>query len=223
MRKITCLAWAASLLASATAFAQEKEGGGGREFGDQGVIAVGAATSLDLSYTSTSPPAGSGSNAINVGIEPEVQYFVINGLSLGGVVVFDWTQAKDSTAGSSATTVTSFGIGPTVGYNVWITPGTLSLWPQAEFLFTDVSVSGSSTTTTTGGITTTSSTPSNSGTVMTLGLFVPLLIHPVKHFHFGVGPYLDVDLSSKVSSGGTTTDGDKNTVFGIKAEIAGWL
>src|SRR6202042_2444795 len=101
-------------------FAQEKEPPE-REFGDQGVIAIGAATSLDVSYTATSAPGGApGSHTVNLGIEPEVQYFVINGLSVGGIVAFDW--AKES---GTNTTTTAIGLGPTVGYNVWLTPGPL--------------------------------------------------------------------------------------------------
>ena len=58
---------------------------------------------------------------------------------------------------------------------------------------------------------------------MNVGVFVPLLIHPVKHFHFGVGPYFDIDVSSKESSGNVSVDGDKNMHVGIRAEVAGWL
>ncbi len=65
--------------------------------------------------------------------------------------------------------------------------------------------------------------PSSTDTVMTVGAYVPLLIHPVKHFHFGVRPYLDIDVSAKESTGGQSNDNAKNTVVGIKGEIAGWL
>ena len=58
---------------------------------------------------------------------------------------------------------------------------------------------------------------------MNVGVYVPLLIHPVKHFHFGVGPYFNVDLSSKESSGSTSVDGDKNLRVGVAFEVAGWL
>jgi hypothetical protein len=209
---LACAAGALSLLASSTAIAEETKG---KEFGDQGVIAIGAATSLDLSYTSTSPPSGSGSNTIHIGIEPEVQYFVINALSVGGVVAFDWAQASASGGSSASASTTTFGIGPTVGYNVWLKPSLLSLWPQAEFLFSNVNAAASGS-----GV---ASIPSTTNTVMTVGLFVPLLIHPVEHFHFGIGPYFDIDVSSKTSSGSSSADGDKNTVFGLKGEIAGWL
>ena len=49
-------------------------------------------------------------------------------------------------------------------------------------------------------------------------VFVPLLIHPVEHFHIGIGPYLDTDLTSKTEG----EDGVKETTIGIRSEIAGW-
>jgi hypothetical protein len=205
---LTAAAAVASLLVSSTAMAQEAKG---KEFGDQGVIAIGAATSLDLSFRSTSPPTGNGFNTTQLSIEPEIQYFVIDSLSVGGIAYIDWSRTSGSGNGPSPS-ATTFGIGPTVGYNVWLKAGFLSLWPQAEFLFNDVNNSPGAP-----------NTPSTTNTVMTVGLFVPLLIHPVEHFHFGVGPYFDIDVSSKTSAGNQSNDADKDTVFGIKGEIAGWL
>src|SRR5271166_6652375 len=92
MKKVALLTGAALLLVSTTAVAQETKGG--REFGDQGVIAIGAATSLDLSYTSTSPPMGPGSSTTHIGVEPEIQYFVIDSLSVGGIINFDWASTS---------------------------------------------------------------------------------------------------------------------------------
>jgi hypothetical protein len=217
MKRLTLPVLAIATLATRALFAAEPAPpraagaetiGGEKEFGDQGVVAFGAATSLNLGYTQTSPPSGPSSNITNISIVPEIQYFVITGLSVGGIVVFDW--AKPST-GDSTTTI---GIGPTVGYNFWISPGLLSLWPQATFTFNNASTSIPSPT---GG------TVSGSLTTTNVGVFVPLLIHPVKHFHFGVGPYFNIDLSSKESAGGTSVDGDKAMNLGIRGEIAGWL
>jgi hypothetical protein len=196
----------------------EPEGAGEREFGNPGVIAFGAATSLNFGYTSVSPPQGSGSTSIDFGVQPDIQYFVIEGLSLGGTILFDWSQLNPP-AGAPSTTITTFGIGPTVGYNLWLSPGTLSLWPQVSFFFENAS--GVSTPTSGPGGTTGSASGSlQKGAIQ---LFVPLEIHPAKHFHLGIGPYFALDVLSKVSVNNQTADSDKDLVVGIKGEIGGWL
>jgi hypothetical protein len=185
---------------------------GEREFGNPGVIAVGAGTELHFGYTSISPPQGSSSSVTSFGLRPQAAYFVIEGLSVGGEVLFDYSKAKDSDA------ETTFGIGPLVGYNVWVSPALLSVWPQAGVTYSSTSTSFTSQNGT-GGTTSTSVTNSK----FTVNAFVPLLIHPVHHFHFGIGPYFAADLSSSVSGGGQSTDGNKNLSLGLRGEIGGWL
>jgi hypothetical protein len=53
---------------------------------------------------------------------------------------------------------------------------------------------------------------------MGIGLFVPLLIHPVEHFHIGIGPFLDTDLTAKADG----VNDVKETTLGLRMEIAGW-
>ncbi|HEY1693913.1 MAG TPA: hypothetical protein VGG39_17220 [Polyangiaceae bacterium] len=188
---------------------EPREGGREKEFGNPGVIAIGGSTSANFGWTQDSPPAGGKStSAIDLNLQPDIQYFVIEGLSVGGTLLFDWTKPNSGDA------TTTFGIGPTVGYNIWLSPGSLSLWPQVTFLFNTKSEPTGQP----------APAPSSvSLTTMTLQAFVPLLIHPVSHFHFGVGPYVSTDLSSKASAGGQSADGDKFTSVGIRLEVAGWL
>jgi hypothetical protein len=198
----------ASASASASAApAAAPAAGGEKEFGNPGTINVGAATALDFTSSSIKPPSGDSTSNTHFGLEANVSYFVAEGISVGGDVLFAYDKPKDVDA------TTTWGIGPIVGYNLWLTPGQLSLWPQVELLYK------SSSTNITVGTTSTSATE----TVMNVGVWVPLLIHPVKHFHFGIGPYFSTDVSSKVSVSGNSADGNKTTNFGIKAEIAGWL
>ena len=181
---------------------------GEREFGNPGVIAIGGDTTANFGFTQHSPPnGGTSTNNIDFSVAPNVQYFVAEGLSLGGTILFDWNKPNQGNA------TTTFGIGPTAGYNLWLTPGSLSLWPQVTFLFKTASETITSGTTSVSG----------SVTQMNLGAFVPLLIHPVKHFHFGVGPYFNVDLSNKASSNGVSADLPKDMNVGIAFEVAGWL
>jgi hypothetical protein len=187
------------------------EAAGEKEFGNPGVIAIGGDTRANFGWNQQSPPQGASTNNIELLLAPNVQYFVIEGLSLGGTILFDWIHPNQ---GGDTTT---FGVGPTVGYNVWLSPGSLSLWPQVSFLFENVNATISSTV---GGVTTSASATSQA---TSLAFYVPLLIHPVKHFHFGVGPYFDVDLSNSTSANGQSINNPKNMGLGIAFEVAGWL
>jgi hypothetical protein len=195
---------ASMLMAAAPSSAQEKE------FGSQGVLHMGAASLLELEYQITSPPGGgSSTNSLALYVQPEVEYFVIDGLSVGGVLGFGYFKPDqgDST--------TLFAIGPTVGYNVWLTPGSLSLWPQARFLYQHYGAS--STGTSTAASTTVTFSRTN------IQIAVPLEVHPVKHFDFGIGPYVAFDLSASASTGNASADYPKTTSFGLEGEIGGWL
>jgi hypothetical protein len=228
MRKVMGMALAlAATLATGSASAEDAAGGGEKQFGSQGVVAIGIGSSstyqylsqgvivpssLTLDHSSQSSVNGfGGGSTTSFTVTPQVHYFVTDGLSVGGTVLLGY--AKPDSGDSE----TSFGIGPTVGYNLWISPGTLSLWPQATFLFTST---GSSATFTTG---TTTQTVSATTTTTAISLFVPVEIHPVKHFDFGVGPLLSTELSSSTSAGGTSADAPKTTALGIAGFIGGWL
>jgi hypothetical protein len=212
MKKLT-VGLVALAIAGSAAFATPAAAADEKEFGNAGVLAIGARTGMELSYTSTSPPSGSNASSTSVttlSLAPQAAYFVIDGLSVGGTFLFAYSKPKDGDS------VTTLGLGPAVGYNIWAVPGLLSIWPQVEILYTSASVSIAN-----GG--TAGGTTSATNTRFTLGAFVPLLIHPVKHFHFGIGPFFATDLSSSVSGGGFSGDTSKNTTLGLKGEIGGWL
>ena len=129
----TVTATAFVALAASPAAAAE---GGEKEFGNPGVIAVDAVTSLNFSYTSTSRPNGAPSTSlVGFGIEPQAHYFVIEGLSVGGNVHFNYSKPKDGDG------ITNIGLGPIVGYNLWVSPGLLSVWPQAGIFYDSSSIS----------------------------------------------------------------------------------
>ena len=183
---------------------------GGKEFGDAGVINFAAATRLDLAFSSIKPPQGDSGSATHFAIQPSIDYFVIQNLSIGATLLFDSNSTKAAGASDSDST-TTIGVGPRVGYNVWITPGSLSLWPQVGIMYTSASskVKGQD---------------AGSNSALALQVFVPLVIHPVKHFHFAVGPFMQMDLSNKFKPpSGDSVDGSKTTTFGLMGEIAGWL
>jgi len=191
---------AVALLAAPSAFAQAKE------FGDPGTLHIDGATTANFGYHQDSPATGSSTNTIALSLIPSAHYFVVQNFSVGGSIEFDWVKPNQ---GDSQTT---FGIGPTVGYNLWLTPGQLSLWPKATFLFKNESR------------TVTFGTTSVSGTLQTMnvGVYVPLEIHPVRHFDIGVGPYFNIDVSSKASANGASADFDKFMNVGIMLDVGGW-
>ncbi len=184
-------------LGAASAFAEEEP------FGKAGVINVASDLSLSLQSTSFSAPSGgtAPSSVTTYSIGPAADYFVIDNLSVGAQVLFQRTNIED-------TKIDTFEIMPRVGYHIPFVPGRFGLWPRVEFGYAastiKADIAGVSSDETTKNI--------------KLGVFVPLLIHPVEHFHIGIGPYLDTDLTSKTEG----ADGIKETTIGIRTEIAGW-
>jgi hypothetical protein len=198
--------------ATATAAAPAEGGGekGGKEFGNPGVINFGAATALGFESRSDKLSGNDAGKETKFGLEANVAYFVIEGLSVGADVGFSSLSTKDA-KGEDGEGSTTIKVGPFVGYNLWLSPPLLSLWPQVGILYQNVSLKDKGQ-------------DLGSANKMTLDIFVPLLIHPVQHFHFGIGPFMDLDLSSKVKpTGGESVDAAKSTIFGLKGEIAGWL
>jgi hypothetical protein len=203
---------AAPAPAPAKAAAAAPAAGGEKEFGNPGVIAFGAKTALDFTMSSSKPPTGDATKETHFGITPQIAYFVSVAITVGGDVQFGYTKPDKGDA------MTNFGIGPMVGYNLWLTPGQLSLWPQVEFLYSQYKSSTTVTIPPAGPTTMTSTF-----TKMTLGLFVPVLYHPVKHFHLGVGPFLRMDVSSTAKTDAGSGVGSKDTTFGLMGEIGGWM
>jgi hypothetical protein len=194
-----------------------------KSFGNAGTLAFAASTSLDVGYHGKSPATGPHVDNFSVVVSPNVQYFVIDGLSLGGVVSVGYgTSAPSSGTVQGSVSGTRFAVGPTVGYDLWLVRGLLSVWPQATFLFESVHTSVEAAP----AIGATAAAPpptTTSNTIMNVGVFVPFLLHPVRHFFFGVGPYFNADVYSKTTSGGTTGNGDENLNVGLAGQIGGWL
>jgi hypothetical protein len=208
---VPAMAEEATATAAATPPPAVAEKGGDKEFGNPGTINFAAATALNFTTTSHKPPQGDSSSSMHIGISPSIDYFVAEGISVGGILVFDM-QSDKAAGASDASKMTTIGLGPRVGYNLWLTPGSLSLWPKLNFLYETFSTSA-------GG------NDGPSGNKMAVQIDVPLIIHPVKHFHIGIGPFIRLDLASKQKTppSSDSTDGIKDTVIGLQGEIAGWL
>ena len=169
------------------------------QFGARHTLAISSDAAISIQNTSLSGVDGS---TTSITLAPAVDYFVIQNLSVGGTIAFNYTAPPGD--GHS----TSFGIGPRVGYNIGISD-LISIWPKAGLSISHTSVS---TTVPASG-----STPAVSGsasnTALALNLFVPVMFHPAPHFFAGFGPFLDTDLSGD----------NKATTFGGKLTIGGWF
>lgn len=161
-------------------------------FGSAGVLAFSSDAAVTIQHSSQ--------DVTTIQLAPAADYFIIDGLSLGGFISFDYSK---SGAGDGS----RFGIGPRIGYNLKLSDN-LSLWPKAGFAYAH---SSSTVSTDVGNGATVAR--NRSGDAIAMNLFVPLMIHPAAHFFAGFGPFLDVDLSGD----------DRVTVFGAKLTLGGWI
>ena len=174
-------------------------------FGKAGVLNVASDLSLNVQHTGYgSAPSGgeTPSSVTTYMVGPAADYFVIDNLSLGAM--FQFGRITEST-GAEEAKIDVIGFEPRVGYHIPLVPEKLGLWPRINYFYESKKfmVDGRADIT---------------DKSMGVGVFVPLLIHPVEHFHIGIGPYMDTALSTK--AGGQ--DEAKATTIGLRMEIAGW-
>jgi hypothetical protein len=183
-----------------------------QRFGDAGQLAISNDTNFAFTGASTSNNGGS---SWTLTLAPAVDYFVIQNLSVGGIVLFTHTETS---SGSTPTTpsITGnsnlFGIGARVGYNINITE-TISWWPKLALLYN-----------------TTSSNPGgqNNASISTnafdVQVYAPFLLHPINHFFLGIGPFVQTDLTASQSSAGVSVPNPgKVTVYGLMFDLGGWM
>lgn len=161
-------------------------------FGAKGQLAISSDAALVIQHASN--------DVTSIQLAPAVDWFVINGLSLGGFISFDYSKAGNDSG-------SRFGIGPRVGYNIALTDF-MSVWPKIGFSYAHssakyVSAFGDGT----------SLVRNKSADALALNVFVPVMFHPATHFFVGFGPFLDTDLNGD----------NKVTVYGLKMTLGGWL
>lgn len=180
------------------------EKGGHEEFGEAGVIAVEAATGLEVAQTSTKAAQGENPESrLAVRVEPSFHYFVAENISVGALLAFELQKQGDEKEQGIA-------LGPLVGYNLPLGEH-LSLWPKVGAAYVLLSRKEPSATGT--------GTESMSGNKIVAMAEVPVLVHVASHFHFGIGPFIRMDVSSKIEG----KDADKDTTVGLLGAIGGWL
>ncbi|MCL2824620.1 MAG: outer membrane beta-barrel protein [Polyangiaceae bacterium] len=160
MRRICfALALLATMAAAGSAMAEE--------LGGEGQFAVSADASVSFNHR-----LGDFKHDEFV-LRPALDYFVIDGLSIGASVTLGYAKVGDADT-------TIYGIGPRVGYAFTITDQ-VAFWPKVglEYLHMSVDyegISGSSSST-------------------DLFIFAPFTFAPVDHFFMGIGPHFNLHLS----------------------------
>jgi hypothetical protein len=153
------LALVAGLVLSLEAVAQEEDIVGGqstsRNFGNVGQIVISSDFYGSMGYSS-------GAEAFFIELNPSVDYFLKENLSLGGSVLL-------ATAISDGDDSLSVGLRVRAGYNVWLSDK-VSVWPQ---LGLGVGHTGAS-----------------DNTYLEIALNSPFLVHLAPHFFVGGGPGL---------------------------------
>ncbi|HEV3191685.1 MAG TPA: hypothetical protein VGY54_14345, partial [Polyangiaceae bacterium] len=143
---------------------------GSAVFGGAGQLAISGDMQFAVQGQSYSAPNGQTSpgSTTSALLAPAGDFFVIQGLSVGGQLAY--AHAEFSGAPNS-TSADSFGIAPRVGYNIAL-GDTFSVWPKIVFQYQTLSFNNN------GG----------SENSTSIGAFVPFLAHPAKHFFLGLGP-----------------------------------
>ena len=214
-------------------------------FGRSGTFVIGAERLMGFSQTSTkvkvddpavsresdssqtsfyflgSNPAGNDLNSQGSPfIAPRIgfDYFVIDNVSVGGAVTYvSDSSSGDQTQGNQQTDLqdiksNTFMVSPRAGYALMFSE-TFGLWPRGGITYVSHKVEVDDT--------------EQSGTLLALSLEGNLVITPVPHAGFTIGPTLDFPIlgSGEAKAGQNTTDLDtfKITTFGLQAGLFIWL
>jgi hypothetical protein len=172
-------------------------------FGGPGTLAI--SSDMNLGFFGSSVSEGGGSSWTFL-LAPAADYFIIQGLSLGGQISYRHDHGSSTGTGgkSTSTDTDTFGIGPRIGYNIPINDY-LSFWPKVGLIFTDLATSGAS------------------GNTFDVQVYAPLLLHLAPHFFAGLGPGVQTDLTASASSGGVSVPNPpKTTSYGLYFTIGGW-
>lgn len=158
-------------------------------FGGKGQLAILAEAGVVFSHTSIS---GQDTSSTTLVLRPAIDYFVIDHLSVGLFTGVDYAKAKGAS-------VTTYGIGPRVGYDIPLT-ARFSIWPKAGLSYNSTTLK--------------TDTPSfsDSSSALALNLFAPVMYH-TNHYFVGFGPALDTDLTGDL----------KATTFALRLNVGGWL
>jgi hypothetical protein len=177
-------------------------------FGGPGTLALSSDFSggINMGFAGQSQN-NNGPSSWTFTLQPAADYFVIQGLSIGGVIRYEHGHTSSTDPTTNTTTSSdydTFGIGARIGYNIPISD-LLSWWPKVGLIFSDTSTSGAS------------------GNTFDVNLYAPLLLHMAPHFFVGLGPGIATDLAASASANGqSVSNPTKTTSYGLYFTIGGW-
>lgn len=166
--------------------------------GHAGQVAIQGDFLLQFALRSTSAAEGEDPDSVTtIQLGPAADFFVTQGLSLGGQLVFLHQSAGDSS-------VTGYGAAPRAGYFVPLGPR-VGLWPGVSLAYVHSSAD-------------LGDLGDASGYTVFMAARAPILFQPADHFFLGIGPVFQIDLISKIED----EDTDKSTVFGLQSTVGGY-
>jgi hypothetical protein len=155
-----------------------------------------------------------------------VDYFVIDGLSLGGSITYMTTSTKDESPVRTrdGPTYSAFVFAPRVGYALMFNDF-VGIWPRAGITYYNAKIETESTNTVNGVTTTSTTTNKLDGIALTAE--VPLILSPAPHVALTLGPTLDFPLSGTTkhtNSAGVSESHDETLMeFGFQAGLLAWF
>jgi hypothetical protein len=171
-------------------------------FGSPGQLAVSGDMQFTVQGQSYSAPNGqiAPGSSTTVALAPAADFFVVQGFSVGGQFIYAHASQNSPVQGTASVSEDGFGIAPRVGYNVAL-GDTFSIWPKVFFEYETTTISN-------GG---------GSASALSVGVYVPVLVHPARHFFLGLGPNVQTELST------TGGNGTKETQYGVMFVVGGWV
>jgi len=133
---------------------------------------------------------GTVSGTTEIDLQPTLQFFTTPNVAFGLSLLYIHLSNDN---GSTSV----YGLAPSLGYNLRLGDA-LSIFPQASLSYENTATTGR-----------------EDRGILGLGLFVPVLIHPVRHFFIGFGP--DFQIS------GPTDDLFSTRGLIVQTVIGGWL
>jgi hypothetical protein len=172
--------------------------------GQPGQLVITGDAKFGFTSQSTSVPNG-GTNPDSITtllFAPALDYFIAPNVSIGGAAVYEHES-------QGSTSISGYGAEARAGYLIHLAPN-ISWWPVVglEYARADIDL-GMGTT--------------GTGSKVSILVFAPVVIHPVEHFFFGVGPAFTTDLTSSVDAGGMSGDADKTTNIGVTSVVGGYF
>jgi len=245
---ISVITGCAALLATSTAFAQD-------QFATQGTLALSADRLFGLTITTNKVKDNAGNTTTDSattftllganGVTSEasgalttyaiprlgIDYFVIDGLSLGGSLLFFTRSTEEEVEPATGPTVTNdgpsttaFAFMPRVGYGVMFNEN-IGIWPRAGITYYNVNTEIDITVLNVTG----TREITDTGTALTIE--VPLVLAPIPHLALTIGPTFDIPLggsfetTDSLPGTASVTNESDHTIFefGIHAGLLGWI